>query len=380
MLECNRFIRNKMTKFTRVAALLLPVVCMILLLTQTAFAKNTYLINDGGRVTVHTTYATDPATVLNEAGLELGKDDTYTTQEGIGMSEITVQRKQSVYIDQSGKTFEVTSYGETVGELLNRLNFNLTADDVVSAPLDTVIYNGMTLTISRSVEAEETCTSAIPFETTYCYDPSLNEGDEVVLTPGVEGQLLSTALVRYLNGEEISRSVISETVVRQPVNAVIAVGTYVEQAAPETMPPEPAPEPPKKPQIDKKPAPSKKPEPSKQPVIKDGVIITPEGEVLTYTRSMQSVATAYTNTDPGCSEWTATGTVARYGAIAVDPKVIPYGTRMYIVSNDGKYVYGTAVAEDCGGAIKGNRIDLYYDTEAECWDFGVRGCTIYFLG
>lgn len=374
MLECNRFIRNKMTKFTRVAALLLPVVCMILLLTQTAFAKNTYLINDGGRVTVHTTYATDPATVLNEAGLELGKDDTYTTQEGIGMSEITVQRKQSVYIDQSGKSFEVASYGETVGELLNRLNFNLTADDVVSAPLDTVVYNGMTLTISRSVETEETYTSEIPFETTYCYDPSLSEGEEVVLTPGVEGQVLSTALVRYLDGEEISRSVTSETVVRQPVNAVVAVGTYVEQAAPETMPPEPAPKPPKKPQA------PKKPEPSKQPVIKDGVIVTPEGEVLTYTRSMQSVATAYTNTDPGCTAWTSTGTVARYGAIAVDPKVIPYGTRMYIVSNDGKYVYGTAVAEDCGGAIKGNRIDLYYDTASECWDFGVRGCTIYFLG
>ena len=92
------------------------------------------------------------------------------------------------------------------------------------------------------------------------------------------------------------------------------------------------------------------------------------------------VATAYTNTDPRCTLWTATGTLCRVGAIAVDPKVIPYGTRMYIVTNDGRYVYGIAVAEDCGGAIKGNRVDLYFNTDAECRAFGIRNCTIYFLG
>ena len=76
---------------------------------------------------------------------------------------------------------------------------------------------------------------------------------------------------------------------------------------------------------------------------------------------------------------TATGTQARVGAIAVDPKVIPYGTRMFIVSEDGKYIYGEATAEDCGGLIKGNRIDLYFDTLRECNTFGVRMCQVYFL-
>ena len=55
MLECNRYVRKKLTVFTRVVALLLPIVCVVLLLTQTAFAKNTYLINDGDRVVIHTT-------------------------------------------------------------------------------------------------------------------------------------------------------------------------------------------------------------------------------------------------------------------------------------------------------------------------------------
>lgn len=76
---------------------------------------------------------------------------------------------------------------------------------------------------------------------------------------------------------------------------------------------------------------------------------------------------------------TALGTTARYGAIAVDPSVIPYGTQMYIVSDDGVYIYGYAVAEDCGGAIRGNMIDLYFDTVAECFEFGRRACTVYIL-
>jgi 3D (Asp-Asp-Asp) domain-containing protein len=67
------------------------------------------------------------------------------------------------------------------------------------------------------------------------------------------------------------------------------------------------------------------------------------------------------------------------GAIAVDPTVIPYGTEMFIVSNDGKFIYGYAVAEDCGSSIKGNRIDLYYDSVEECNRFGIRDCTVYFL-
>ena len=80
MLECNRFITKRMMKPMRIAALLLPVICIVLLLSQTVFAKNTYLINDSGRVVIHTTYATDPAAVLDEAGFKLGEDDTYTSR------------------------------------------------------------------------------------------------------------------------------------------------------------------------------------------------------------------------------------------------------------------------------------------------------------
>ena len=75
---------------------------------------------------------------------------------------------------------------------------------------------------------------------------------------------------------------------------------------------------------------------------------------------------------------TATGTVATEGrTVAVDPTVIPYGTSIEVIYADGSSA--RYVAEDCGGAITENRIDLYYDTTAECFQFGRRDCTIYFL-
>ena len=119
---------------------------------------------------------------------------------------------------------------------------------------------------------------------------------------------------------------------------------------------------------------------SDQPLIGDGVIVLPTGEVLTYVRKEGFVATAYTHTDAGCDEYTSNGTRVKWGVVAVDPTVIPYGTRMFIVTNDGKYVYGLSTAEDCGGAIQNRRLDLYMPTTEECFKFGVRDCTVYFLG
>lgn len=362
MLESNRFTKKKMTRLTRTGVWLLVILCTVLLLAQTVFAKNTYLINDGNRILIHTTYATDPAEVLDEAGLELGKDDTYTTQSSFGLSEITVQRKQSVTVIHGSKTIEVSSYGETVEALLSRINLILTQEDVVSHPLNTATYDGLVITISRSVQMEETYTTVIPYKTAYCYDASLDEGEQMVLTPGVDGQLLCSATVYYIDGEEINRTINSQVVTRQPVDAVIAIGTYVEQEEPIPMPSEPA--------FGVNTGPL--------PVIGDGIITTPDGQVLTYTQKLDCVATAYScNGHPGI---TYSGTPARIGAIAVDPTVIPLGTRMYIYTNDGEYIYGIATAEDIGGAIKGNKVDLYFDTFDECWTFGVRAVTVFILG
>jgi len=102
------------------------------------------------------------------------------------------------------------------------------------------------------------------------------------------------------------------------------------------------------------------------------MVSTADG-VIDYNYALNVRATAYTPLDPGCNGITATGTQARYGVLAVDPNVIPYGTRVYIPG------YGYAVAEDCGGAIKGNRVDVCYETKQEARNWGVKNVTIYIL-
>ena len=95
-----------------------------------------------------------------------------------------------------------------------------------------------------------------------------------------------------------------------------------------------------------------------------------------YKKVMTGKATAYS-----CGTVCSTGVKVQPGYIAVNPKIIPYGTKMYIVSDDGKYTYGYAVAADTGGFIKSGKIlaDLYFPTESQCVKFGVRNITIYVL-
>jgi 3D (Asp-Asp-Asp) domain-containing protein len=104
--------------------------------------------------------------------------------------------------------------------------------------------------------------------------------------------------------------------------------------------------------------------------------------ILNRSSKIESVfnvsCTAYT-TELTDDKITATGTVAKVGTVAVDPKLIPYGTKMYIEAEDGSWVYGYAVAEDCGGGIKGNKIDLFFDTYDECIKFGVRKAVVYIV-
>ena len=328
---------------------LILVLAMTALLSQTALAR-TYVITDGDRVVTYTTFATDPEEVLGQAGGTLSEDDTYTTQAVEGAASITVRRAQKIQVQYHGQTTVATTFGETAGELLTRLNLEVSGEDVVSHGLEEETYDGMELRVDRVETLCQTYTTTIAHEVTRCSDGTLPQGTEEVLTEGQDGELLCTAEITYVNGEEASRRVLTQTVSRMPTTEVIGVGAGPVQ------------------------------EKSNAPVISDGYITLPTGEVLTYTHSDTVRATAYTHTDEGCDAFTATGTVVHWGTVAVDPRYIPYGTRMFIMASDGSYVYGIATAEDCGGDIKGDRMDLYMPTYEQCREFGRRRCTLYFLG
>jgi 3D (Asp-Asp-Asp) domain-containing protein len=254
----------------------------------------------------------------------------------------------SITVQYHGQTMKTSANGETAGELLSRLGLVLSGEDMVSCGLDEATYDGMVIAVDRVVTRRERTAVAIPHGIQHCADETLPEGTRQVLLEGSDGEVLRTSEVTYRNGVESRRIFLGETVTKQPVAEIVGVGTA--------------------------------PEKTDLPVISEGCITLPTGEVLSYTKTATVRATAYTQTDPGCDWLTATGTNVRRGIVAVDPRYIPYGTRMFIMTPSGSYIYGIAVAEDCGGDIKGDRMDLYLPTYEECREFGRRVCTVYFLG
>lgn len=353
------------------------------LLSQTVFAQTSYIITDGDRVTVHRSYSSDPYEVLTEAGIELEEEDTYETGYADGMNQITVRRMQMVTVINRGAQSVIGTYGETVGSLLTRMGITPGTGDTLSCSSETQTYDGMTIELVHTETRIEEEDTVVPYPVNYYEDPDLEPDAEIVLVAGQNGLTHVKSEVTYRNGKEVSRTVVQETIQTKPVTQLVIRGvdrTIMEQPA--------------------------DPEPTEQSVSSgstssggssssgpstsggsrydgsaetDGnVIMTSSGESYTYVDVMTCSATAYTC--EGYVGHTYSGTLARVGAIAVDPTVIPLGTKMYVVSNDGQYVYGYCVAEDIGGGIKGNKIDLYFDTYAECWDFGVRMCTVYILG
>ena len=217
------------------------------------------------------------------------------------------------------------------------------------------------VTVERPVTTyEEQVVELLPYDTLRQADPDLPLGEEQVVRAGVQGAV--SARSRVVTDPDGSLSITSMgTTVSQPVDEIVAYGTQVEPVAQSWL-----------------------------SVTDDvlthidanadgtGTLTTASGQELAYTQVLSCKATAYTTQRQSWKK-TATGTTARVGAIAVDPRVIPYGTRMFIVSADGSITYGVATAEDCGGSIKGNRIDLFFDTYDECVSFGVRACDVYLL-
>jgi len=121
--------------------------------------------------------------------------------------------------------------------------------------------------------------------------------------------------------------------------------------------------------------------------VEEGILETADGELIEYSEVMQLEATAYCPCYSCCGKYpgnkwyniTATGTKGRVGVIAVDPRVIPLGTKVYIEGLNGAKNYGYAVAEDTGGAIKGQIIDLYLNTHKETINWGRQQVKVYIL-
>ena len=238
-----------------------------------------------------------------------------------------------------GETYQLPADGKTAGQLLQSLGLELTKQDTTSLPLDTVLTANTVFTVTRLDTRQEVYTIAIPPETQYHLDDTLSPGTQTVLIPGVPGELRCTAQVDYVNGVETHREITSQELVYPAQDELIALGTQEDPSV----------------------------------TAGSGYLWLPEGQVLTYTHTAQAEATGFTCADAGALP------NARPGTVAADPNFIKPGTRLYIVSSDGSYLYGIAQAA-ASDAMEGKRIDLCFATQEEREQFGRRSCILYFLG
>ena len=226
-----------------------------------------------------------------------------------------------------------------VSQLLSENNITLNPDDIISVPLATPVSDGLNIEIIRVTKKTEEIYTNIPYTTEKRPSNKLNKGLTNTVQQGVNGSKKTVYEVIYHNGKETQRNMINETVVKQPIPQIVEYGT--------------------------------------KPVDTSGVVKTWAGTSLKYKKKISMTATAYT-TARSSDKITATGKIAKKGLVAVDPRVIPLGSKLYIVSSDGKsWCYGTAVAADTG--VRGNKIDLFFDTYNECIRFGRRKATVYIL-
>lgn len=254
-----------------------------------------------------------------------------------------------------GKKMTKTVSGKTVEDALNILGVELEGEDYTKPALDKELRDGMKISVYRVEVKERTEKEAIPYGTEYTYSDSLYRNRTKTLERGEEGTKAVVYEDRYVNGKLQNSTVKSEKVLKEPERELVQVGTKVNVVTTGLPVGTPI---------------SEMAEPSYLKIGEDGL-------PTKYKSVINAKATAYCI--PGGI--TSTGKKAQTGYIAVDPKEIPYGTEMYIVSADGQYVYGYCIAADTGSYIYDVdwTVDLFMNSEAQCRNWGRRDIIIYVL-
>lgn len=281
--------------------------------------------------------------VLENDVLSLSSDTVLTKD-----SVLTLERRRKLTVRADGEIYEEILPVVTVEEALDYLNISLSEDDLINCELTDTISDNMEIEINRVEYKEVTEEEIIDYEIISEADSSMNVGQTSVTQYGVEGLKEIKKKQKFIDGKLVEEEILSEEIVREPVDKIMLVGT--------------------------KPVSTNKPiTTTSQP----GTFIDYNGNEVSYLYYHTGKCAAYTG-----GTYTSIGWPVQKGNVAVDPNLIPYGTKLYIASADGSFVYGYAVAADTGGAVmSGNYLaDCYYETYAECATLGIRTLNVYILG
>lgn len=278
---------------------------------------------------------------LKEQDLEVNEKDKITPSKNTKMEanmEVAIDKAFSLKLVVGGNEKQVWSTSTTVADFLKQQGVKLNDLDRVEPGLVEKVEAKNTVNVIRIEKVTDVVEEPVDFAVITKKDDSLSKGKENIVKEGKDGLISKKYEVIKENGKEVKRKLLSEKVVNKKQDKVITVGT------------------------------------------KTTVAQASRGASNVNSTSGKEIyvsSTAYTASCKGCSGVTSTGVDLKSNPdakiIAVDPSVIPMGSKVYVEG------YGYAVAADKGGAIKGNRIDVFFSSKNDAYRWGVKKVKIRVL-
>ena len=332
---------------------------LLVLLYGTAEKKVSVVIN--GQEQIVSTKQWTLERLLAERSIEIGPYDKVSLAQGASIKDgdrVVIDHAKAVTVKADGKTHTYYTTDKTVQDAMETFNIPIRQQDRVTPALTSAINSDVTISVVRVDTEVETTQHKMPYKVVKKEDPQLPEGKQKVVQTGQEGLLVKQFKKIYEDGQIVSEELVLKSMETSAVEQVVAVGT-------------------------------KKPEPKVSVLSASTANAETSVSMKDYSfkakKTLKNVTlTAYTAgvESTGKSEGhplygiTASGAKVQEGrTIAVDPKVIPIGWWVYIEG------IGLRRAEDTGGAIKGNKIDVFYESESYAKKFGrKKGYTVHVIG
>jgi uncharacterized protein YabE (DUF348 family) len=298
------------------------------------------VISDDGEIIAIKTFKNTVEDVLNDKAIEIGPHD----KMGIPMTEklkdglsINIQRAKKVSIKTKENSVFIFTTTDTVESVLKEAEILVGSNDRVEPIISSKLQADMEISVIRVEEKLASEKVQIEFANEVKKVDSLAKGFVNVVQKGQPGQKEVTIKTVYEDGKEVSKKIVSEKVIKEPVNGIIEEGVKT-------------------------------------------TLVTSRGQI-NFTRALNMSSTAYDSSFESCGKTpdhpqygiTYSGVKVRPGIVAVDPRVIPLGTWLYVEG------YGEALAADIGGAIKGNKIDLYFESPSVVDRYGRKQVKVYVL-
>ena len=346
-----------------------------ILFSVLALSVNTVSVTtDGRQVVTLKTMLSDTDSILELANIEYDDDDLVTTdRSALGKLDISVKYSFPVHITVGDATSTVTTTGATVGELLEQADIVVTENDIINYDLDTRIDATTYIDVIDIDYITETYTKRIYYQAKTVYSADYPEGTRIE-NGGSEGTKQITCKKTIVNGVVTDEEILSETVLTAAVDKQIIIGTKKSQTPvkqPANIAANNAP-------AQQNAAVTTSANVASVSTLKPAnpIELDKNGNPVNYKKHLTIQATAYL-----ASGRCSTGVRSQPGYVAVNPNYIPYGTKMYIKSSDGRYVYGYAVAADTGGFVRKypTNIDLAFPSNGACKNFGRRNIEVYIL-